>query len=203
MTNTPASLEIRVHLVSGAVHSFVQDDSDAIRRMLEMVSPQKLFQQRVIMVGGTQSVTGFPTTAVTRVDFVMEGLPAFYSAETVNGSHRELIVISEEEFLERLPAVKRNDVEGNPSAVAGLHTALGRIDLASGEPVFCEVHANAAQKLEQRVIVQHLFALPFLLASLQGNGVCAINMAQVARIVFHPGPELTPGESWVAEPMDV
>src|SRR6058998_100095 len=65
-------LTIRFHLTDGSVHSFVQTDDEAARRLWEGVDPARLFARPRIVVGSEHSKAVFVSAETVRVDFLHE-----------------------------------------------------------------------------------------------------------------------------------
>src|SRR5260370_38974287 len=62
-------LTIRFHLTDGSVHSFVQTDDAAARKLWEGVDPARLFARPRIVIGSEHSKTVFVSAAPVRVGF--------------------------------------------------------------------------------------------------------------------------------------
>ena len=66
------ALTIRFHLTDGSVHSFVQTDSAAARRIWDAVDPARLFARPRIVVGSEHSKAVFVSAETIRVDFLQD-----------------------------------------------------------------------------------------------------------------------------------
>src|SRR5882672_11447473 len=66
------TLTIRFHLTDGSVHSFVQTDSAAARKLWDGVDPARLFARPRIVIGSEHSKAVFVSAETVRVDFVQD-----------------------------------------------------------------------------------------------------------------------------------
>src|SRR2546430_12413631 len=71
LNNPPRSvLTVRFHLTHGSVHSFVQTDDAAARKLWEGIDPARLFARPRIVVGSEHSKAVFVPAETLRVDFL-------------------------------------------------------------------------------------------------------------------------------------
>src|SRR5712691_11479307 len=99
MRSGPSCLEIHVHGVDGHVSAFVQSGAETIQRLIEQIHPGRLFTQPYLTVAGRHSLTIFPSSAVVRVDLVMNGFPDWL----FHRPFADALELAEEEFRQRLP----------------------------------------------------------------------------------------------------
>src|SRR6266481_7414051 len=93
-----ATLTIRFHLTDGSVHSFVQADDEAARRLWEAVDPAMLFARPRIVVGSEHSKAVFVSAETVRVDFLQDSFQCW----DFPGGYSDIVELSEEEFREHL-----------------------------------------------------------------------------------------------------
>ena len=60
MNSMDSGLEIRVHLINGDVSRFVQDDPEAAAALLSGIDPNRLFEQRELIIQDHGATTVFP-----------------------------------------------------------------------------------------------------------------------------------------------
>src|SRR5712691_10126759 len=89
-------LTIRFHLTDGSVHSFVQTDDAAARKLWEGVDPTRLFARPRIVIGSEHSKTVFVSAETVRVDFHHDAFQCWQFA----GGYSDIVELSEEEFRE-------------------------------------------------------------------------------------------------------
>src|SRR5213592_3013310 len=89
-----APLTIRFHLTDGSVHSFVQTDDTAARKLWDGVDPARLFARQRIVVGSQHSKTVFVSAEIVRVDF----LQSSFQCWDFPGGYSDIVELSEAEF---------------------------------------------------------------------------------------------------------
>jgi hypothetical protein len=184
MSAITSSLEIQVHSVDGPVTRFVQDDSEAIRKSLDQMQPGKIFAQHHLLITDHRSITIFPTTAIARVDLVMERYPDWPFPPGVS----DVAEISEREFVRRCRAVRRG--EQSLGAPTRSLTAFGEIELANGDRICLEARLASRSGLprDRGLSLHHLLTAPSLHSRRRGGGVLILNPAHIVRWAFYPGP---------------
>src|SRR3989475_83510 len=88
------ALTIRFHLTDGSVHSFVQADDRAARKLWEGVDPARLFARPRIVIGSEHSKSVFVSAETVRVDFLQD----YFQCWEFPGGYSDIVELSEEEF---------------------------------------------------------------------------------------------------------
>src|SRR5439155_20789017 len=88
------ALTIRFHLTDGSVHSFVQTDDAAARKLWEAVDPTRLFARPRIVIGSEHSKAVFVSAETVRVDFLQDSFQCW----DFPGGYSDIVELSEEEF---------------------------------------------------------------------------------------------------------
>jgi hypothetical protein len=199
MSALPAYVEIHVHSIDGYVSAFVQNDSEAVRRLLDHVQPNKIFEQRQLVVASAHSMTVFPCASIARVDLVMDGYPDWEFHFGVSSVQE----ITEEEFRQRYRP--RRDPDPRLLPPGAPVTVFAEIELANGERLFTEIHTHleARLPLEQSIFFQQLLTAPSLYSRKLGGGAILLNPATIVRLTFYPGPPNTPPNALPAEPLSL
>ena len=196
--SSPVSLEIHFHLTNGAVEKFVQSDHAAIEAIVGNVQPQRVFTQPHLIVAGKYSMTVYSCSAITRVDFVMEGFPDWPFPLGVE----DIQEITEEEFWERFrPEEDEKFLREQARPVGQPTVGWIQVELVSGERVFVEVHTKAVGHLDQLRLITQIFTAASLYARRKGGGISFINPANIVRSTFTPGPAEAPKTAWAAHHM--
>lgn len=199
MTSQPAYVEIHIHSIDGYVAAFLQNDPEGVRRLLDHIQPNKIFEQRQLIVSSAHSLAVFPCASIARVDLVMDGYPDWefhFGASSVQE-------ITEEEFRQRYRPGSAPDPRllqaGAPV------TAFSEIELANGERLFTEIHTHLEPRLplEQSMFVQQILSAPSLYSRRLGGGAILLNPANVVRMAFHPGPPTLLPNALPAEPLSL
>src|SRR5260221_1254045 len=92
-------LTIRFHLTDGSVHSFVQTDDAAARKLWEGVDPARLFVRPRFVVGSEHSKPVFASAETVRVDFLHNSFQCW----EFPGGYSDICEVSYEEFLNKTP----------------------------------------------------------------------------------------------------
>lgn len=195
MSETSSSLEIRIHLTNGNVESFVQSDHAAIRQILDNLQPQKIFSQRNLILAGSFSMTAYACSAITMVELVMDGFPEW---PFPHGT-KDIREITKDEFWERYrPGQDEKFVREQPRKVGETQVGYSELELTSGKHIYSEVQAEVSPQLDRIHYINQLLSASCVFARRHGGGVTLVNMANVARFGFHPGPPETPKTAWPA-----
>jgi hypothetical protein len=196
MSVAPSRIEIHVHGVDGQVSRFVQNQAEAAQKLLDHIHPNKVFEQRYLMIASEHSFAIFPCGAIAQIDLVMDGSPDWPFHHDISDSCQ----ITVEEFQQRdrgKAGAERPLAYGAPVVVHG------DIELANGAHVYTEVHTHVEQRLpvEQAIFLQQLLSVPSLYTRRRGGGAVLINPIHVVRVTFYPGPTSTPPNALPAEPL--
>src|ERR1051325_5731753 len=89
-------LTIRFQLTDGSVHSFVQADAGAARKLWDDIDPARLFAHPRIVIGSEHSKAVFVSAETIRVDFLQDSLQCW----DFPGGYSDIVELSEEEFRE-------------------------------------------------------------------------------------------------------
>jgi hypothetical protein len=197
MSATPAYIEIHVHSVDGHVSAFLQNDPEAVRRLFDHVQPNKIFEQRQLVVASAHSLTVFPSASIVRVDLVMDGYPDWEFHFGVSLVQE----ITEEEFQDRYRPSQDPDPRLLPPGAPVI--AFAEIELVNGERLITEIHTHleARLPLEQSIFFQQILTVPSLYSRKLGGGAILLNPASIVRMTFYPGPPSTPPNALPAEPL--
>ena len=192
-----ALLEIHVHLVNGSISRFVQDEPVEIDRILNHIHPEKVFNQPTIVIAGRHSMTALPTSAVARIDFVMDGFPGWEFHRNL----KDAVQITHEELRERYIPIAETSTRTDMAVPEGeVVTAFAEAELMGGERLYVEVQLTADRRtpLERGMLLHQIFTGSSLYARRRGGGGILINPANVVRITLYPGPPETPPNAWPA-----
>jgi hypothetical protein len=196
-----ASVEIQIHLIDGSVSRFVVDKPGAAPDLIASIQPNKLFTQRNILIAGSRSMTAYPTAAVARVDFVMDGFPGWQFYHNL----QDVMQITHEEFLARFNP-ENVDVDRTDRVVVPGDTSVawGDIELNNAERLYTEARfvAQPAMPIDRSMLFEQLFESHYLYSRRRGGGAILINPANIVRLTFYPGPPETPRNAWVAHHME-
>lgn len=199
MSNTPSALEFHIYATDGEVTRFVQDDAAEAQKILSQIQPNRLFAQKQIIIAGLRSLNAFQTSAVGRIDLIMEGHPGWPFHHGIS----DAVQITEAEFRERYRPEETGTTRTGQEITPGQSVTLfAAVDLLDCEGVYLEVSTKAQSEtltpIDTGLLIQQFFAQPVLHARRQGGGAILINPANVVRLTFFPGPRETPPGAWPA-----
>lgn len=194
----PAKLEIQVHLSDGSINRFTQTEPDKIRQTLDNIQPERVFAQRQIILSTESSLTVYPSSAVARLDLVMDGFPGWAFHHNVC----DIEEITPGEFHERIALI--GDTCHPYVESSGSRHVYGEMELTNGERLFREVHLrpqNADAQpdilgIEQSLFLQQMFSLPGLYCKRNGGGAVLVNSAHLLRMTFYPHLATAPENAW-------
>src|SRR5881394_502271 len=94
-SDTPkAALIIRFHLTDGSVHSFVQNEDAAARKIWEQVDPARFFARPRVVIGSQHSKAVFVSSEIIRVDFLHHSFQCW----EFTGGYSDIVELTEAEF---------------------------------------------------------------------------------------------------------
>lgn len=190
-------LQIRVHLVSGQVIRFVQEDAPTARFVHSQVSPARVFAQTHLLIGDHETLTALATANILRIEFLMKECPHWPCPLEIKDIHE----IPASEYRQQIGA----DAPGEPDPqTSGQGTLVeedtsafyAEVGMVAGDSFFVRIHTESITPIDQRKIVQQIFSAPCLPCKRQGGGVTLINPACITHFVMQPGPRMIPTNAW-------
>jgi hypothetical protein len=196
--STKPILKIRFHLTDGSVHSFVQADDAAARKLWEGIDPASLFVRPRIVIGSEHSKSVFVSAETVRVDFLHDSLQCW----EFPGGYSDIVELSEEEFRKHAhldqPAlmVKRD----RPTPAGDLLVSFVRLHMRGGRPLFVMIEIPVKLPAESQSFMQFMLSKAVVHTRLRGGGVGVLNLANLAAYTVYPGVAQIPADAWIAEP---
>jgi len=193
------ALTIRFHLTDGSVHSFVQADDTAARKLWDGVDPARLFAHPRIVIGSEHSKTVFVSAEIVRVDFLHDSFQCW----EFPGGYSDIVERSEEEFRKHAhldqPAlmIKREQ----PTPVGDLLVSFVKLQMTGGRAQFVMVEIPVKLPAESQSFMHFMLSKAAVHMRLRGGGVGVLNLANLAAYTVHPGVAQIPADSWLAEPI--
>jgi len=189
-------MEIRVHTQGGSVETFFQDDPVLADRILKEIRPATLFAADVITIAGDYSLTTFFTSRINRVDLVStDWTPWKYPADIL-----EVVEISEDEFRQRshLNDPARLEKRQSPKRAGEFALVFGEVEMADGGRLFLAAKIMVALPVERLQRLRTLFSAAAVHFRLRQGGTAILNLKNLVRVTFNPGPDRTPIGAWPA-----
>src|SRR5438552_11557930 len=147
-----SALTIRFHLTDGSVHSFVQTDDAAARKLWEEVDPARLFARPRIVVGSEHSKAVFASAETVRVDFLHDAFQCWQFP----GGYSDIVELSEQEFHKHAhldqPALRVRREQ--PTPAGDLLVSFVRLHMRGSRPQFVMVEIPVKLPVENQSFMQ-------------------------------------------------
>jgi len=198
-TASGPALTIRFHLTDGSVHSFVQADDKAARKLWEGVDPARLFARPRIVIGSEHSKAVFVSAETVRVDFLQDSFQCW----DFPGGYSDIVELSEEEFRKHArldqPAQMTKREESTP--VGDLLVSFVKLQMRGGRPLFVMIEIPVKLPAESQSFMQFMLSKASVHMRLREGGIGVLNLANLAAYTVYPGVAQIPADSWLAEPV--
>jgi hypothetical protein len=192
-------LTIRFHLTDGSVHSFVQADDTAARKLWEGVDPARLFARTRIVIGSEHSKAVFVSAETIRVDFLQDSFQCW----EFPGGYSDIVELSEEEFRKHAhldqPALMAKREQ--PTPIGDLLVSFVKLQMRGGRPLFAMVEIPVKLPAESQSFMQFMLSKAAVHMRLRGGGIGVLNLANLAAYIVYPGVAQIPADAWLAEPI--
>src|SRR6266496_2739013 len=150
------ALTIRFHLTDGSVHSFVQTDDTAARKLWDGVDPARLFARPRIVVGSEHSKSVFVSAEIVRVDFLHDSFQCW----EFPGGYSDIVELSEEEFRKHAhldqPALMPKREQ--PAPVGDLLVSFVTLKMRGSRPQFVMVEIPVKLPAESQSFMQFMLS---------------------------------------------
>lgn len=189
-------MEIRIHTAGGPVETFLQDNPALAARILKGLQYTKVFAGDTMTIAGDYSLTTFNTARVNRVDFIAENLaPWKYPIDVL-----DVIELSEDEFLERshLNDPARLEQRRTPKQTGDFVVVFVEVEMTGGNRIFLAAKGKVPLEAERLHRLHLLFSAPAVHFRLGQRGHAILNLKNLVRTTFTPGPDVTPSDAWPA-----
>src|SRR5260221_1305595 len=206
MTTDPSSnapkptLMIRFHLTDGSVHSFVQPNAAAARKLWDGVDPARLFVRPRFVVGSEHSKAVFVSAETVRVDFLHDSFQCW----EFPGGYSDIVELSEEEFRKhaRLDQPARMTKRDQPTPVGDLLVSFVKLQMRGGRPLFVMVEIPVKLPAESQSFMQFMLSKAAIHMRLRVGGVGVVTLANLIGYTVYPGVAQIPADIWMAEPIN-
>ena len=185
-------LEIILHLNDGSVLKYVQDQADIIHATLKKFEPHKVFADPQIIIAGRYTITGYRSSAVARIDLVMEGLPPWPFGHDIT----HMAEIGEDDFKREIESGEDGSRTRERKWRAGdSYHEFAEVELANGTSVYLEIRATYGPTFEQRSVIHKFIAGSGVYCLRHGGGAVFLNPVNIARWTLFPGPPEAPKDA--------
>jgi hypothetical protein len=189
-------MEIRIHTQGGSVETFFQDDPSVAARIVNGIQTTNVFAADVITIAGDYSLTTFVASQVNRVDLIAEDLPLWEQPTDI----LDVVELPEDDFRERShvndPA--RLERRRSPKRTGEFAAVFVEVEMTGGSRVFLAAEIQVALEAERLPRLHMLFSAPAVHFRLLQGGISILNLKNLVRFTFYPGPDVTPIDAWPA-----
>jgi hypothetical protein len=195
-----SKLEVRIHGVDGSLATFTQDDPAVAEHIVRDCQTPDFFKQERIAVAGQHSVTTLVLSKVARIDLAGEGLPRWKPPFAVGMSIRDIVELTEQEFLYQVEArdfkhLERRRVRFAPGKPAVVYLA---VQLVGGRHMYLKVQIVDVPRAERLQGIRAFMELPGLSFRLAGGGLGLVNLTNAVKFTAYPGPAEVLADTWSA-----
>ena len=189
-------MEIRIHTQGGSAETFFQDDPTLSARILKGIHPAKMFTGDIITIAGDYSLTTFDASKVTRVDFITED----FASWKYPGDILDVVELSEQEFRERshLNDPARLVPRRSPKQTGQFAMVFVDVEMTGGTRIFLCAKIRVGLPAERLPLLRALFCAAAVHFRIRQGGVAILNLKNLIRFSFNPGPEQAPIDAWPA-----
>jgi hypothetical protein len=189
-------MEIRIHTDSGSVETFFQDNPGLVTPIFKGIQSTKVFATEIITIAGDYSLTTFVTSRLIRVDFIGEDLPAWKHPADI----ADVVELSEDEFRERSHLSDPSGLEPrrSPKKTGESAVVFADVDMKGGSRIFLAAKIKVGLPAERLQRLRTLFSATAAHFRLRQGGLSILNLKNLVRSTFNPGPDITPADAWPA-----
>ena len=189
-------MEIRIHNQSGSVERFFQDNPALVAAILKAIHSTKVFANNVITIAGEYSLTSFVTSRVNRVDLLDEAIPLWKYPEDIV----DVVELSEDEFREHshLNDPARLERRRTPKQTGECALVFLEVEMTGGSRIFLAAKIRVGLPAERLQRLRTLFTAAAVHFRMGQGGIAILNLKNLVRFTFNPGPDVTPSDAWPA-----
>jgi hypothetical protein len=189
-------MEIRIHTQSGRLESFFQDDDAETAKILKAVRSTKVFGAELLTIAGDYSLTTFVSSQMNRVDLITHDPPQWPLPADI----LDVVELSEEEFRERshLNEPARLERRRVPKQTGEFALVFVEVEMNGGARIFLASKIKVGLPAERLQRLRTLFSSTALHFRLPQGGTGVLNVRNILRFTFNPGPDVTPADAWPA-----
>jgi len=189
-------MEIRIYTSGRSVERFFQDDPTLVAQILKGVQATKVFTGNFITVAGDYSLTTFVASRVSRVDFITNDFAGWKFPTDI----LDVLELSEDEFKERshLNDPSRLERRRTPRHTGDVAPVFAEVEMDGGNRIFLAAKIKVALEVERLQRLHMLFSASAVHFRLRQGGFAILNLKNLVRTTFNPGPDVTPIDAWPA-----
>jgi hypothetical protein len=188
--NAPPHLLVEFHLTGGQIDRYEIPNPELATILAEQLNPAKVFTGGPISISESRCLTSYRMQDVTRIDVSGPGTPKW----PYMGGASSITEVTENDFEHLCGsddlAQKRIEAWKTPGSTQQGFTVL---TLSSGKRIIWQVDMVSAEMvaMDAMGIVRHLLSASALHGRRADGAAMIINMTDVTRLEFFPGPPKT------------
>ena len=202
MSSTPDLLNVRLHLVTGEIASFLAEDVSAVQTVLDSVRRGRVFSMQSLVIADDIHVNAFPGSSLIRVDLVSNPLPLDMEGHGAGeGEPAHASEINLEEWLAETAAMREMYGDRHAMLRSGGEriNVYSRMTLMGGAHIYLQFDLATPNVSEQRRFLHNLYSTPGLAFRNSEGGISMLNTAHIIRSTFYPGAEPPLGAWYMRE----
>ena len=175
-------LELRIHLVNGNTHRFIQNDPGLVQDIISQIHG-RLFSQPTLAVSGENQVRVYQVSTISGISLIMDPLPVeLLMLDRTSPS--TIWEVTETEYL----AKQRFTLPEGPDQPVQV---LSEVEMTSGHRFWIESEIPRSEVgLDERKILGHTFKLPNLVCRRRGGGGISIwNRSHMVSVTYSSKPD--------------
>ena len=189
-------MEIRIHTQSGSIETFFQENRTLVASILKGIQSTKVFATNIITIAGDYSLTTFAASHINRVDLITKDpAPWKYPDDIL-----DVVELSEDEFRERshLNEPARLERRRCPKQTGESAVGFVEVELTGGTRIFLLAKFKVGLPAERLQRLRTLFSGAAVHFRMREGGTAVLNLKNLVRVTFYPGPDVTPIDAWPA-----
>lgn len=191
-TETP-NLQIRIHKLDRSVSSFIQNDIEMAKQILEGFDPMDAFTRPRIILGDRSSHTVIPVPQITRIDLEMNpDSPLSFIADLV-----EAVELMPDEF-ETLVQNLAHDQWTRLGEMDAYVVTFLNFEMADSRKVLLTMEVDSASPQGLSELRDFLLSRPGLCFRASNGGVSILNISNVTCLTIFPGAQSPSDGVWQA-----
>ena len=191
MNQAIPDLQIRVHKLDGSVSTFVQDDAEITKQILDGFDPMQVFSRQNIVLADSHAHTSFPVSQITRIDLESEESHLIFESGLV-----EAVELTRDKFDALIQNLAVRDQWTHLGEEDAFVVTFLNVEMADGQCVLLtmEVDAESPQGLSE--LKDYLLNRSGLCFRMRNGGVAVLNLANLTRLTFFPGTAQPSPDAW-------
>jgi hypothetical protein len=199
MNHSIPHLQIKIHKLDGSASTYMQDDVDKSKRILDEFNPMEIFGQKKIFPGDESPHTAISAGQITQIDLESGESPHLL----FQGGVVEAVELSRQEFeelVQNLSLQEQWECLGEEDAFV---VAFLNIAMADGRRVLLTMEVDAQSSPGLSELRDFILSRPALCFRMRSGGVSVLNLANLAQLTFFPGTLQPCPDAWAVRALDL